>query len=365
MEQKRTLWIILASGIFLLVVIGAAVILYAPAMNRNTNARALRDSGEIWVSPGLSSSSSTYVPPAATSDLTAPAKDSEASVTQGLASPAEGDFSELDIFAQNNPSQNVFDPSQTAQSQTAQVPGAQTAQPQGAAVTQTDNLTVIANGTTNLIAGNTTIDLNALKNLVPSVSENVTATNQAAEKAMEETEKAYRVEEKSMIEKTVQTSQIVNVNVMPSQRVVEEKTETKAPAKSGSVKKSSTAPVKSSSSSSSKSVKNSSTKTSTAKPAATKTASVSAPAAPDRFWVQAASFSTKKKADEARATLDANKIQCEVFTYKDDKGNLFYRVRVGPYTTKSEAEYWKKRIDAIPEFATSGSYVTNTTAKAK
>ena len=362
MEQKRTLWIILASGIFLLVVIGAAVILYAPAMNRNTNARALRDSGEIWVSPGLSSSSSTYVPPAATSDLTAPAKDSEASVTQGLASPAEGDFSELDIFAQNNPAENVFDPSQTAQSQTAQT--------QGAAVTQTDNLTVIANGTTNLIAGNTTIDLNALKNLVPSVSENVTAANQAAEKAMEETEKAYRVEEKSMIEKTVQTSQIVNVNVMPSQRVVEEKTETKAPAKSGSVKKSSTASASSETKAPAKSVKNSSTKTSTAKtstakPAATKTASVSAPATPDRFWVQAASFSTKKKADEARATLDANKIQCEVFTYKDDKGNLFYRVRVGPYTTKSEAEYWKKRIDAIPEFATSGSYVTNTTAKAK
>ncbi len=305
------------------------------------------------------------MPPAATSDLTAPAKDSEASVTQGLASPAEGDFSELDIFAQNNPAQNVFDPSQTAQ-----VPGAQTAQSQGAAVTQTDNLTVIANGTTNLIAGNTTIDLNALKNLVPSVSENVTATNQAAEKAMEETEKAYRVEEKSMIEKTVQTSQVVNVNVMPSQRVVEEKTETKAPAKSGSVKKTSTASASSESKASSKSVKNSSTKTSTAKtstakPSAAKTASVSAPATPDRFWVQAASFSTKKKADEARATLDANKIQCEVFTYKDDKGNLFYRVRVGPYTTKSEAEYWKKRIDAIPEFATSGSYVTNTTAKAK
>jgi len=51
-----------------------------------------------------------------------------------------------------------------------------------------------------------------------------------------------------------------------------------------------------------------------------------------------------------------------VFTYKDSKGNLFYRVRVGPYTTKSEAEYWKNRIEAIDLFAKSGSYITNSSA---
>jgi len=39
---------------------------------------------------------------------------------------------------------------------------------------------------------------------------------------------------------------------------------------------------------------------------------------------------------------------------------MFYRVRIGPYMTKSEAEYWRTRIAMIPEFAKNESYVTST-----
>lgn len=77
-----------------------------------------------------------------------------------------------------------------------------------------------------------------------------------------------------------------------------------------------------------------------------------------RYWVQAASYTSKKTADIARATLDENRIPAEVFTYKDNKDKLYYRVRVGPYTTKSEAEYWKNRINQIPVFKDSKSYIT-------
>lgn len=76
------------------------------------------------------------------------------------------------------------------------------------------------------------------------------------------------------------------------------------------------------------------------------------------WWVQAASFTSLKYADEARNTLGSNKINADVFTYKDSLGKVFYRVRVGPYLTKSEAEYWKSRITQIDDFSKTQSFVT-------
>ena len=80
-----------------------------------------------------------------------------------------------------------------------------------------------------------------------------------------------------------------------------------------------------------------------------------------QFWVQVAAYSNKKGAEGARTVLDSNKIPADIFTYKDNKDKLFYRVRVGPYTTKSEAEYWRTRIVKIDNFAKADSYVTSTT----
>lgn len=77
-----------------------------------------------------------------------------------------------------------------------------------------------------------------------------------------------------------------------------------------------------------------------------------------KYWVQCAAYTSKKTADAARSKLDENRIPAEVFTYQDGKSNLFYRVRVGPYTTKSEAEYWKNRISQIDSFKSAQSYIT-------
>ncbi|WP_027727915.1 SPOR domain-containing protein [Treponema sp. C6A8] len=100
--------------------------------------------------------------------------------------------------------------------------------------------------------------------------------------------------------------------------------------------------------------KKSETKKAAAKPAA------KAPAGPVKYWVQVAAYSNKKGAENARSTLGTNQIQADIFTYKDNKENLFYRVRVGPYTTKSEAEYWRQKIARINDFASAKSYVTST-----
>lgn len=87
---------------------------------------------------------------------------------------------------------------------------------------------------------------------------------------------------------------------------------------------------------------------------ASQPASIEAP----KYWVQAASYTSKKTADGARATLEESRIPAEVFTFKDSKNQLFYRLRVGPYTTKSEAEYWKNRVAQIDQFKNVKSYIT-------
>ncbi len=97
--------------------------------------------------------------------------------------------------------------------------------------------------------------------------------------------------------------------------------------------------------------------TASTQPAAAK--KIVTPAPVEQYWVQAASFVSKSNADNARATLITQKIPAEVFTYADEDGVTFYRVRVGPYTTKSEAEYWNSYIQSIDTFMDTKSYVTN------
>ena len=327
MEQKRTLWIVLASGIFLLVILVTTLILYAPQAGTSNKAKLLSDSGEIWTAP-------VEVKPLDLNikDSSSIAPGEEASVTSSLDAPLEG------IAYQNE---------NAALASQEEIPSF-----------TAENLTVIANGTTNVYSsGNTTIDLNSLKN--GTYEENlqgtsltgssVTAANQVAEKAMKETANAHRVQEKTTIERTVEKKNTQSI----SEPVTATVKKASASTASTSAKNTGSSNSKAVSSSSSGATASSGTKasTQTVKPITTVTS----------YWVQAASYSSKKNADEARSILDENKIQCEVFTYKNSKGTLYYRVRVGPYTTKSEAEYWKKKIDSIPQFAKSGSYVTSTT----
>ena len=82
-----------------------------------------------------------------------------------------------------------------------------------------------------------------------------------------------------------------------------------------------------------------------------------------RYWVQVASFSSKNNAEDARAELERHRLPCEVFTITIS-GQLFYRVRVGGYATKGDAENVKKQINAIPMFKASNCFVTDVIAPA-
>ena len=195
-------------------------------------------------------------------------------------------------------------------------------------IVYSDNTTINTQNVNSSEPASTTIDLNALKNSLiseqPAPAQNINIT----------------------------------VNVPEQTKTVETKVTS-----TGSTVKTVETPAAVTTSSSATASASSTVKTTTASSAKTTTAKAK-PAAEEKkvtqYWVQVAAYSNKKAAETARTALDSNKIQSDIFTYKDNKDKLFYRVRVGPYTTKSEAEYWKSRILKISEFEKSESYVTST-----
>ena len=300
MEQKRTLWIIAAVGVFLLVVIGFALIITSPSQATESSIASLQVQNDTWTLPytatGLNQPTHSNVYSGGD------AINATATVPSGINQPN----AETGHTAVQTPVDGVL---------------------------SVDNMTVYS-GTTNVQGtGTTTIDLNTLKYTAPTQTSSVTAVNQAAADAVSSAASSKTTPE-------VSASIPVVAETMPVATASSTKT---------------TPPVSTSTPSSSTSTK---TTASVAKPASPAKTTL-----PDQYWVQAASFTSKANAEAARSALAANKIESEIFTYTDSKGKTYYRLRVGPYTTKTEAEYWRSRLVLIDEFSDSQSYVTNSSAK--
>ncbi len=308
MEQKKTLWIVAAVGIFLLVVAGAALILYSPSLHRTPVQQASFDPSTGWVS---------NFPPAQTT-------------TQNQSVPQQ------EISSQNQAPASPFDkPEGTQAISSANGLIQQPAQKE----IRSDNLTVITDNATVYSQETTTIDLNSLK---ASNTSGVTAQNKFTQ------DQIASASENAGAKSYTQSAPAENYYA-PGAKPQASKPAQTTPAKSTKAVAKSSAPAKAPA----------------AKPAATKTENAAklaaaSKASPDKFWVQPASYATKKNADEARSILESNKITSEVFTFTDSKGKTFYRVRIGPYVTKSEAEYWQSRVAMIDKFADSKSIIVNT-----
>ena len=322
MEQKKTLWIVAASGIFLLVVVGAALILYSPSLQPSSGMQAGFDPNSGWISSTKESSTPIANELAFNSENTATATENK-TPAQNAISLAPSPFDSLEN-APSGESQKIA---------------------QNDGLVRTDKLTVISDNATVYSSGTTTIDLNSLKNSTNSgiVAKNEMTANQLSSNHPEPLPPSPQRE--------VTPAPVENYYTpAPVVKAVE----TKKPSTS-STKASPAKPAAKSTAVAKSVTTKSSNKSSTAAKVA-----ASAKKAPDSFWVQAAAYTSKRNADEARSTLESNKIPSEVFTFTDSNGKTFYRVRVGPYVTKSEAEYWQTRIGMIDKFASAKSVIVNT-----
>lgn len=91
-----------------------------------------------------------------------------------------------------------------------------------------------------------------------------------------------------------------------------------------------------------------------AKPAAKPVVSRAAPPAPSssertNFWVQTGAFSTQSRAEGVKEILAAKGIT-SIIENRAVEGKTYYRVRVGPYTSNTEAAYWLTLIKQINGF---------------
>lgn len=282
MEQKRTLWIVAAVGVFLLVVLGAALILYTPQSKQATiaNSRVTNSStaSNGWISLAPSA-------PLQTSTNTDEKVEEESSVLSDkeIPNPAKTELraEEVNIYAENakvyseKTELNKLGENATVKAGTSEKP-----------------TTIV------LTEPEKTAEAKASKPEVSKPRSNVAVKNSVSEK-----QKAPAKPEHKNTAKTAKTEQNKSVSAKPSVKEPEIV----------------------------------------------------------QYWVQVSALTSRKSADEARNKLGENQINADVFTYTDNKKQLFYRVRVGPYTTKSEAEYWRTKISKIDSFQNSSSYITSTT----
>ena len=77
----------------------------------------------------------------------------------------------------------------------------------------------------------------------------------------------------------------------------------------------------------------------------------------DDYWVQAGSFSTQVRAEDVRVTL-ASKGITSIIENRDVNGQNFFRVRIGPYTSQNEADYWLSLVKTINGFEGSQIWLT-------
>jgi len=99
---------------------------------------------------------------------------------------------------------------------------------------------------------------------------------------------------------------------------------------------------------------------STTKPAAatkpTATAKPSTPAKSTKtindFWVQTGAFAAQVRAEDAREILAAKGIT-SIIENREINGKIWYRVRLGPYTSEREANHWLEIVKLIDGFSDS------------
>ena len=72
----------------------------------------------------------------------------------------------------------------------------------------------------------------------------------------------------------------------------------------------------------------------------------------NNFWVQTGAFSSKVRAEIVKESLESKGI-ASIIENRNIDGRTWYRVRVGPYLSETEANYWLALVRSIDGFADS------------
>ena len=67
------------------------------------------------------------------------------------------------------------------------------------------------------------------------------------------------------------------------------------------------------------------------------------------YWIQTGAFTAKIRADDARDLLESKGL-ISIIENREIDGRTWYRVRLGPYTSENEANYWLALVKSIDGF---------------
>lgn len=327
MEQKKTLWIVAAAGIFLLVVIGAALIIYSPSSHNAPVQQASFDPSTGWVNASPSDQGTASQADTVTGqDNEYPGNGFISQIPETEESsnvPAEPVYPDS-----GNSFANIPDETNTADA----LPNPQTSQGNANAVINAQNVNVYAQETT-------TFNLRELKEAA--------AASQSASVSKEPSVTPQNQKTAEQFEAASSSKQAK----APSQENYY--TPSSAPAAStASASAKASKPASSANKTASSSSFSTASKAAAAKSAAAKKVAEVSKTPQNLYWIQVGAYSSKKNADSARAALEEKKIPAEVFT-----DNKYFKVRAGQYQTKSEAAFWQKEIAKIDKFADSKTMI--------
>lgn len=366
MEQKKLLWIIAGVGVFLLVVLGSALVLYSPknvepkTLTQYNTPKSERSNGWISLDPSASASNQDSVnapnPSINSIDNSNGNIDNignNNSITKADAPNSEADTAYYkDGKSENGVPQSVQNKVNelTVYADSATVYSNEVKKDSpNRFVNAQDDYPALAHATTN-------ININTLKD-DDALSYNATSGEDPSYNPYNQGEGqsenyASNIEEYTPpLPKT--PAKVASTPPAPAVKKVTKSAPAAATSKS----------VSKSNKSEGKKTATSTVNLTVSKKAPSSSVNAAAPVnkkLPIKYWVQVTSLSSKKSADNARGVLESNKINADIFTYTDKNSRLFYRVRVGPYTTKSEAEYWKTEISKIDNFKNIDSYIAQT-----
>jgi DedD protein len=77
------------------------------------------------------------------------------------------------------------------------------------------------------------------------------------------------------------------------------------------------------------------------------------------YWVQIGSYTMKSGADKAKANLSERGLVSVIFD-NEVQGKTYYRVRVGPYVSQAEADYWLRLVKEIDGYEKSQIWKSGT-----
>jgi cell division protein FtsN len=78
------------------------------------------------------------------------------------------------------------------------------------------------------------------------------------------------------------------------------------------------------------------------------------------YWIQAGSYTSSSRAQEVADALEDQGLICKITT-RTLSGTTYYRVRIGPYMSKGEAEKFLEWVKAVKGFES--SYISMVYAK--